>query len=341
MSDASDFSPDDERSGTPVDPEHAAADEALIDALPGLFRLTGGVWWRTAQWAVLTSAQVSSRLMQAALSRESAARLLEDVEGEMREYALRILGLGEGDHRRGPGAGHDDGARASAGYGGAPASLRERGAELLRRSADVTYDEAAHPAYERILGELAPDEGRILRLLVLEGPQTAIDVRTSKTLNVTSELVAPGITMIAAQAGCRYVERVPGYLNNLYRLGLIWFSREPLAEQGRYQVLEAQPDALQALRSGKGRGRLSRTVRRSILLTPFGEDFCRVCLPLETAELDALPADVAVSAVAAADVDAAAAAAEDAAEAGEVARETETAEAAEDAVAGKGPHSSR
>jgi hypothetical protein len=41
-------------------------------------------------------------------------------------------------------------------------------------------------------------------------------------------------------------------------------------------VLEAQPDVVEAKRSG---GR-AKTVRRSILLTPFGEDFCRVCLPL-------------------------------------------------------------
>jgi hypothetical protein len=27
-------------------------------------------------------------------------------------------------------------------------------------------------------------------------------------------------------------------------------------------------------------GGRSKTVRRSISLTPFGEDFCRVCLPL-------------------------------------------------------------
>jgi hypothetical protein len=28
-------------------------------------------------------------------------------------------------------------------------------------------------------------------------------------------------------------------------------------------------------------GRTARTVRRSIHLTPFGGDFCEVCLPLE------------------------------------------------------------
>jgi hypothetical protein len=42
-------------------------------------------------------------------------------------------------------------------------------------------------------------------------------------------------------------------------------------------VLEAQPDVIEAKRKG---GRGAKTVRRSISLTPFGEDFCRVALPL-------------------------------------------------------------
>jgi len=43
-----------------------------------------------------------------------------------------------------------------------------------------------------------------------------------------------------------------------------------------HRLLEAQPDVATALKEA-GRG---RTIRRSILLTPFGEDFCEVCLPL-------------------------------------------------------------
>ena len=50
----------------------------------------------------------------------------------------------------------------------------------------------------------------------------------------------------------------------------MWFSREAIPEQSRYQVLEAQPEVAEALRV-KSR---ARTVRRSIALTPFGEDFC-------------------------------------------------------------------
>ena len=73
--------------------------------------------------------------------------------------------------------------------------------------------------------------------------------------------------MIGAQAGCRNRERVPAYLNNLERLGLIWFSREPLEEPTAYQVLEAQPEVMEAIR----RAPRAKTLQRSIHLTPFGQ----------------------------------------------------------------------
>jgi hypothetical protein len=206
------------------------------------------------------------------MSGESPATLVEDARGAVRSYARELLNLTDDPT---PARARDNGSL----------TLRERGEELLRRSADVGYEEDAHPAYERILSELAPDEGRILRMLAIEGPQPSVDVRAG--LPLVTQLVAPGLTMIGAEAGARYVDRVPAYLNNLYRLGLIWFSREPL-EPHAYQVLEAQPDVLSALR----RGRQGKTVRRSIHLTPFGHDFCETCLPLHTAELDLLPGDL-------------------------------------------------
>ena len=153
--------------------------------------------------------------------------------------------------------------------------LRERGAELLERSRDVWNDDVGHPAYERILDELAPDEARILLLLLEGGPQPSVDVRTGGPVGmVNSQLVAPGLTMIGARAGCRYLDQVPSYLNNLFRLGLVWFSREALRDPLEYQVVEAQPDVLAAMHSV----RFAKVVRRSIHLTPFGEDFCRTCL---------------------------------------------------------------
>jgi hypothetical protein len=113
-------------------------------------------------------------------------------------------------------------------------------------------------------------------------------VRTSGPIGILKDdLVAPGLNMIGMEAGVRHSDRVKRYLDNLYRLGLIWFSREQLADQARYQVLEAQPEVSDAM----DEPRRSRTVRRSIHLTPFGEDFCSTCLPLASVEIDALPRD--------------------------------------------------
>jgi hypothetical protein len=70
---------------------------------------------------------------------------------------------------------------------------------------------------------------------------------------------------------------VHAYLDNLNRLGLIWFSKQPIDDPSAYQVLEAQPPVLEAVR-GASR---AKTTQRSISLTPFGRDFCEVCLPLE------------------------------------------------------------
>jgi hypothetical protein len=252
-------------------------DESLLRAAPGLARIAASAWWNATGWTVGASARVGSRVIRAAASGRPPREVFEETGSDVREYARRVLGLSVeaedalGEERPATGDQPDPSSRTP------PAStLRERGAELLRQSADVNYEEDLHPAYARILEVLAPDEARILRLLASKGAQPSVDVRRGVPL--ASSLVAAGLTMIGAESGCRHPERVHAYLNNLYRLGLVWFSRERLEDPLRYQVLEAQPEVVEALREA---GRTGRTVRRSIHLTPFGEDFCGACLPVE------------------------------------------------------------
>ena len=277
---------------------HSESDAGPLE----LARVAGSMWWHTAEWAAASSARIGGRMAKAAFSPSEAASLIDDGVS----LARSILG----------GTGFEEAFkdRPSTGVGQAVASavkpvtdafdsssrksalsLRDRGADLLHKSRDVRHEEPAHPAYIRILEELAPDEGRILRLLLLEGPQPAVDVRTGGPLGmISSELIAPGLNMIGARAGLRYVDRVPSYLNNLNRLGMVWFSREQLHDVHRYQVIEAQPDVLEAMHSV----RFPKLVRRSIHLTPFGVDFCRDCLALDT-EFEVVPrhADPGVDAV--------------------------------------------
>lgn len=268
---------DDGRRREPASTQSRLSEAAA--ALPGLARIAAATWLNAAQWSLLTSARAGRRLLTATRDPAVAAELAHELgmtvgtvgdlaravaSGVPLSEAVAAAVASELDHEveRAPA---DDPA----------ASLRERGADLLARSRDVWHEEEAHPAYGRILGDLAPDEGRVLMLLLRSGPQPSVDVRTGGPVGrVSSHLIAPGLTMIGARAGCRHLDRVPAYLNNLHRLGLVWFSREQLTDPMEYQVLEAQPDVIEALHSQ----RFTKVVRRSIHLTPFGEDFCRAVL---------------------------------------------------------------
>jgi hypothetical protein len=241
---------------------------AAAQALPGLVKIAGSVLWRTNRWALNTSLHIGNTVIRGAISGQSTRALVEEISAEARQSLREILGVCDPDpmpkalRERIPAHGYAATAPEI--------TLPDRMAALLDASSDLSYSDANHPAYVRLLSELAPDEARILRLFAQRGAQAAVDVRTRRPFGVGSELVAPGLTMIGRYAGCRHVDRVPAYLNNLFRLGLIWFSRESLPEQGVYAVLEAQDEVTEAMgRAGRG-----VTVRRSIELTAFGRNLC-------------------------------------------------------------------
>jgi hypothetical protein len=165
--------------------------------------------------------------------------------------------------------------------------LRAQGAELLRQSADVESEDHVHPAFGRILGELAPDEGRILRLLAVDGPQPVVDVRAAGLIGKGSQTVAENLNMVAMPAGCRHPDHITTYLTNLQRLGLACFSDEPLEDEITYQVLEAQSHVLEAIKSTAR----AKTIQRTLRLTSFGEAFCTACLPGEFSEVEDLTGD--------------------------------------------------
>ena len=243
---------------------------SVMRAMPGLVRVAGMSGWRILKWTFDTSLGTGAHILKAVASGESPARVIQETTSDLKSAARQALGVSEPAHESAVRDGNRD-------RGATREELRARGAELLYDSADVRFTEDTHPAYKRILDELAPDEARILRFLAVEGPQPSVDVRTSRPLGAGSELVEGGLSMIGLQAGVRNRPQTNAYLNNLYRLGLIWFSREQVEDPGRYQVVEVQPEVAEAMK----KARSSKTVRRSIHLTPFGEDFCQICLPTD------------------------------------------------------------
>ena len=257
----------------PSAPARALRPADMLRVAPGFARVVGASAWHALSWSVGATLAGTTYVARRAVDGEQAASILHDAATDLRAAALHALGI---DDHADPGARAERGVERSS---PTASDLRRRGSELMRRSNDVHVVQDTHPAFARILGEITPDEARILRYLMLEGPQPAIDVRTNRPLGIGSELVAGGLNMIAEHAGCVHVDRIHLYLTNLSRLGLIEFSKEQVANPKRYQVVEAQPKVTDALRRA---GRMPRMVQRSIHLNGFGEQFCRTCLPLDT-----------------------------------------------------------
>lgn len=270
---------------------------AVVESLPGLARVAASAAFNTAGWGLRTTGRNWRRVSRAATHRDEAVALIREVGavvGTVGEIARQVADgtpVGTALLNAGEALGGEPPSQRAQVVGevlaSRPQSLRDRGQELLERSRDVWSTERRHPAYDRILDELAPDEARILVMLLRNGPQPSVDVRTGGPVGMmNSKLVSAGLNMIGPRAGVRYLDQVPSYLNNLFRLGLIWLSREPVDDHMEYQVLEAQPDVLAALHAV----RVPKVVRRSIHLTPFGEQFCRLALvDEETAASSDLP----------------------------------------------------
>ncbi|MFB6178618.1 MAG: Abi-alpha family protein [Halorientalis sp.] len=239
-------------------------------------RIAAAATQRSTEYSLRSGIRTGTSMVRAASTAESPADLLDEIS-KISYREMSRLGL-DVDDRLDDEQEWDVSDRIQT-----RDVLRQRGARLLEMSADVSYEEDVHPSYPRILDSLAADEARILRLLATEGPQPSVDVRDVGWVPLSSELLGAGLTMVGSEAGLRREDRTQAYMNNLKRLGLIMFSDEPVKDIKRYQVLEAQPAVEAAVEDAKR----ARTIYRSVHLTPFGVDFCRVCMPFEVTSEDA------------------------------------------------------
>jgi hypothetical protein len=262
-----------------------------IELVPGLARLAVGAWIRGAEWGVGTTVRAAQRLGSAAVSGESAVELIGEVRDEALSGLHAALAALEQDESAQAARQEATAERHGWARGAVRAqSLRERGAALFERSADVGRDDGVHPGFDRIVDQLAPDEARILKLLVNEGPQPIVYVNKAAPLGIGAREVARRLSIIDREAGCMHSEHVPAYLDNLVRLGLVAIRRDPIPDEQAYQVVEAQPEVVEAMKSVNGTLFRGHSTRRSVHVTDFGRTFCQAAFPPEhlTGEFDAV-----------------------------------------------------
>jgi hypothetical protein len=256
---------------------------AVVASGTSLVRLAVTAYWRATSTTVNSSLSIARRALDEAATgappQEVVSAAFEETLGNVR----RILGVTDLEER----VRTTSARRPVDGVERAPRpDLRTRGAELLARSAELDDGAELHPAFDAILDELAPDEARILRLLMLDGPQPVLDVQEVNALGRPVRWLARRVSLIGEQAGCRRRDQVGVHLDNLRRLGLVEHLDEAL-EDGDYQLLDAQPQVGEA-REQVGVGLRVRSIRGMLRLTELGVALCEACMPADAlaAELE-------------------------------------------------------
>jgi hypothetical protein len=243
--------------------------------IPGLLRLGTGAYLRTAMWGLGTGVAVARRVGEAVRTGQAPTELLDTVRDEALDGLRRVLGVADLEDRLGrvvP-AGSSREAHATPTQADA---LRYRAEELLRRSADVRDVVDVHPAFLAIVEELAPDETRILRLLVNEGPQAVLDFHL---IELSGEIEKVGrVSFVGTNSGLAHPDEIATYLDNLDRLGLVRVARTTVDDENIYEVLASQPEADLVKRGGLA-GLQVRPGRRSLELTDMGRAFTAAAIP--------------------------------------------------------------
>ena len=235
-----------------------------LNSVPAVARVAAEAVYQSAAWSIGATLGAAARLGEVASSvlgvaEPTAARQVDEAGESVRPMRER------------PRARRVGGAQ----------SLRERGADLLDRAADVEDErDPVHPGFARIIDQLAPDEARILKLLINEGPRGIVYVNKAAPFGFGARELARRLSMIGHEAGCLHIELVPAYLDNLVAHGLVAIRRDALEDELPYQVIEAQPEVVEALSEG-GTIFRGQVTRRTVHLTDFGRTFCQVCFPSE------------------------------------------------------------
>jgi hypothetical protein len=255
-----------------VDPEEIDGEGETLDMFR-LARVAAGMTQRATGYSVESGIRTGTRMAYAAATAESLAALVTETRAVALDE-LRRAGVDIGSEQTDWLEAHEDDLVDRQPL--TREALRERGERLLSQSAEIGREKRLHPAFGSLLDELAADEARILRYLAREGAQPTITVHSRGYMPFRSQKIVGHLTMLGSDAGCRYTDRTPVYLQNLERLGLVEFAETTVENLKRYQVLEAQPH-VGAAREAATR---PKTDYGKVTLTDLGIDFCEACFPV-------------------------------------------------------------
>lgn len=162
----------------------------------------------------------------------------------------------------------------AAGSGPSEEAPRALLAKLLTISIEQSAQEARARLFQQVLGQLQPDEARILAALSDGSQYPVINVATRGSFGMAGPVVLENASTVGRAAGVALPDWVPTYVTHLQQLQLVSVGPESYELADGYEILLTEAVVRQAQIDA---GSHSRIVRRSLRLSPLGRELWDSC----------------------------------------------------------------
>lgn len=165
-------------------------------------------------------------------------------------------------------------------YTGSIDELKELYANLLASSMDSATTKDAHPSFVEIIKQLSSDEAKLLTALISTDQEPAVTIRNNREDNSGGRDQFRNFTALGEKVGVQDYSRIPNYLDNLCRLGLLEIPASyVLIGENIYKHLDDHPVVKSIVESiNKEDRRKSELVHKTIIVTGLGRQFINTCV---------------------------------------------------------------
>lgn len=150
---------------------------------------------------------------------------------------------------------------------------------LLGASMNSDTSEFVHPAFVEILKQMTSDEAKILNQLpnvLLHEP--IMDITVEKPQKDGSFTVFNSVGVIGEEANCEFPNRLPLYLTNLTRLGLVEMPENSgLADDWRYDKIRKSPSFIEKIELAQKEGEVF-VIKKMVGITALGADLRKTAM---------------------------------------------------------------
>lgn len=150
-------------------------------------------------------------------------------------------------------------------------TVEEKMRALLSRSVHDTPSESRRTLHEVLVGELVPDEARILSAMS-DGSSYPLVHIVRPGVGSYQKLVLENASSVGRAAGVALPDRVHLYVSHLRRLGLVEAGPEDHSLKDEYDILLTEP-SVRAMIAAMGKGpRGARIIRRTVRISDLGRE---------------------------------------------------------------------